>query len=190
MYFEEHNMKIYTKKGDDGQTGLIGGKRVYKSDLRIEAYGAVDELNSYMGLLRDQETLISKKEHLISVQNDLFVIGSHLAKDPENTTAILPSFDSQSVTKLEDAMDAMDKDLPQLKSFVLPGGHQIVSYTHIARCICRRAERLVVALSVNEGVSSDILKFLNRLSDYLFVMSRWLSLELQIEEIPWVPRKT
>lgn len=183
-------MKIYTKKGDQGHTGLIGGKRVSKSDTRIEAYGAVDELNSYLGLIRDQDVLSTKKQEIISLQNDLFVIGSHLAMDPENKAFELPAFDVQSVTELEHAMDSMDKGLEPLKSFILPGGHEVVSYLHISRCICRRAERLVVALSVTEEVSSDILMFLNRLSDYLFVLSRWASKVLEAEEIPWLSRKS
>jgi len=183
-------MKIYTKKGDQGRTGLIGGKRVLKSDIRIDAYGSIDELNSYLGLLRDQDVLRIKKEELVSIQNDLFVIGSHLAMDPSNATIVLPEFDSKSVNLIENSMDDMDQMIPALKSFVLPGGNQVVSYLHIARCVCRRAERLIVALSVEEEVLSDILIFVNRLSDYLFVLSRWVSHKLEVEEIPWLPKKT
>ncbi len=180
--------KIYTKKGDKGMTGLIGNKRVSKSDLRIEAYGTVDELNSHLGLLRDQEVNISRKEEIIDIQNELFVIGSHLAKDPDNDSFELPVLDVQGAAKLEASIDQMNEALPEMKYFVLPGGHPSVSFGHIARCVCRRAERGVVGLASVEPVDEGIVVYLNRLSDYLFVLCRWMSQELSVNEIKWVPK--
>ncbi|MGL1888790.1 MAG: cob(I)yrinic acid a,c-diamide adenosyltransferase [Reichenbachiella sp.] len=182
-------MKIYTKKGDKGKTGLIGGARVLKSDLRIEAYGSVDELNSYVGLLRDQEVALSKKEELIEIQNELFVIGSHLAMGRDDSKFKLPDLSVTASQKMEEYIDKMEACLPEMKFFVLPGGHTSVSHAHIARTVCRRTERQVVQLSQIESVADVVLIYLNRLSDYLFVLSRWFSQELEIEEIPWTPKK-
>jgi cob(I)alamin adenosyltransferase len=180
-------MKIYTKKGDKGETGLLGGTRVKKSHIRIESYGTVDELNSWIGLIRDQNIDRHSKEILIGIQDRLFTIGSHLASDPEKSKAKIPDIKEEDVTALEKEMDAMNEILPEMRSFVLPGGHTTVSYCHIARCICRRAERCTVGLVSEEKVEDVIIKYLNRLSDYLFVLSRKLTQDLKAEEIPWKP---
>lgn len=181
-------MKIYTKKGDQGTTQLIGGTRVPKSSLRIEAYGTVDELNSYIGLIRDQD--ISEKIilQLLEIQDRLFTMGSQLAADPETSKMKLPELYSDDVTNLENWIDEMDAVLEPMRSFVLPGGHTIVSYCHIARCVCRRAERISVDLNAQQPLDPILLTYLNRLSDYLFVLSRKLSLDLKATEHPWVAR--
>ncbi len=178
-------MKIYTKKGDEGKTSLIGGTRVSKAHMRIDAYGTVDELNSYIGWVRDLADGFADKNLLIEIQDRLFTIGSHLASDPETSQMKLPEMNEANIVLLENAMDEMDAQLPEMKSFVLPGGHQAVSCTHVARCVCRRAERLTVLLNDNQAVDPLILKYLNRLSDYLFVLSRFLSMKLGAEETPW-----
>jgi cob(I)alamin adenosyltransferase len=181
-------MKIYTKKGDEGQTSLIGGTRVLKSHLRIDAYGTVDELNSCLGMVRD---LAGKKEHskiIIEIQDRLFTIGSLLAADPEKSKMKLPEISETDIVFLEKEIDRMDVLLPEMKHFILPGGHQAVSFCHVTRCVCRRAERLVVLLNENQPVDPLILKYLNRLSDYLFILSRMLSKEMNAEESPWLPR--
>lgn len=180
--------KIYTKTGDKGQTSLIGGTRLPKHHIRIEAYGTVDELNSFIGLVRDS---VSEKELfglLIEIQDRLFTIGSLLAADPEKNKMQLPQLSENDVTLLETAIDKMNEVLPEMKSFVLPGGHPTVSYCHIARCVCRRAERATLKLSENEKVDELVYKYLNRLSDYLFVLSRKLTFDLKANEIPWKPR--
>ena len=177
--------KIYTKKGDEGTTGLIGGNRVKKSALRIEAYGTVDELNSHLGLLRDLEVNKRHREILIEIQNQLFVIGSHLATSPDDTSFKLPELNTSSTHKLEETIDQLDGDLPEMKFFVLPGGHQHVSHGHIARTVCRRAERRVVELASTEKIENGIIMYLNRLSDFLFVLCRWMAIELNAEEIKW-----
>lgn len=180
--------KIYTKTGDKGQTSLIGGTRLPKHHIRIEAYGTVDELNSFVGLVRDS---ISEKELfdlLIEIQDRLFTIGSLLAADPEKNKMQLPQLNESDVVLLEKAIDKMNETLPEMKSFVLPGGHPTVSHCHIARCVCRRAERATLKLSENEKVDELIYKYLNRLSDYLFVLSRKLAQDLKANEIPWKPR--
>lgn len=184
-----NNMKIYTKTGDQGQTSLLSGGRVSKSDIRIEAYGTVDELNSYLGLVRDQEVNKVRSELLEEIQEKLFVIGAILAagKDPEKMK--LPQVLNEDVEKLEAEIDMMEGALSPLKNFILPGGHHSVSYTHITRCICRRAERLVIALHEQHPVNTIIIIYLNRLSDYLFVLSRKMSLELGVEEHVWKGRK-
>ena len=180
-------MKIYTKKGDKGETGLLGGTRVKKSHIRIEAYGTVDELNSWIGLIRDQNIDKHSIETLIHVQDRLFTIGSHLASDPTKKGMKIPDILEENILLLEKEMDAMNESLPEMKSFVLPGGHTTVSYCHIARCICRRAERCAVNLASSEKVDDIIIKYLNRLSDYLFVLSRKFSQDLKAVEIPWKP---
>jgi len=180
-------MKIYTKKGDKGETGLLGGTRISKSHIRIESYGTVDELNSWIGLIRDQPVDKHTKDVLVRIQDRLFTIGSHLASDPEKSKAKIPDIKEEDVISLEKEMDAMNEVLPEMRSFVLPGGHTTVSYCHIARCICRRAERCTVALASEEKVEDIIIKYLNRLSDYLFVLSRKLTQDLRAEEIPWKP---
>ena len=180
-------MKIYTKKGDKGETSLLGGKRVSKSNIRIESYGTIDELNSWLGLIRDQKIDSDTKKLLIHIQDRLFTIGSHLASDPNKKGIKIPDIKEENITALEKEMDKMNESLPEMKSFVLPGGNEIVSYCHIARCVCRRAERCAVNLASEEKVEDIIIKYLNRLSDYLFVLSRKLSHDLNAEEIPWKP---
>ena len=181
-------MKIYTKTGDKGETSLLGGTRVPKYHLRIEAYGTVDELNSNIGLIRDQNISISDKDFLLEIQNDLFVIGSHLAKDPSKDKVKIPPIEENVIKKLENEMDKINKSIPELKFFILPGGHQTVSFCHLARCVCRRAERITVHLSQNSEVEPIVTKYLNRLSDYLFVLSRKFSHDLGVDEIPWKSR--
>jgi len=181
-------MKIYTKTGDKGETSLFGGKRVPKHDLRIETYGTVDELNSYIGLIRDQKMDKHSFEVLIEVQDRLFTLGSILATAPENKKVKLPLLKEEDVTFLEQEIDQMNAHLPKIRSFILPGGHTTVSYCHIARCVCRRAERLVTHLSQKEEVNNLIITYLNRLSDYIFVLSRQLTQDLNAKEIPWKPR--
>jgi cob(I)alamin adenosyltransferase len=180
--------KIYTKTGDKGQTSLIGGTRLPKHHIRIEAYGTVDELNSHIGLLRD---VIEDKftfDLLISIQDRLFTIGSHLAADPEKNKMQLPPIFEDDVVALENAIDKINDQVPEMKSFVLPGGHIHVSYCHIARCVCRRAERAVLRLAENEKVEEIHSKYLNRLSDYLFMLSRWITLDKKAIEMPWKPK--
>jgi len=181
-------MKIYTKKGDKGTTGLIGGTRVLKSSLRIESYGTVDELNSYIGLVRDQHIHDDLKIQLIEIQDRLFTIGSSLASDPEKSTMKIPDLNDEDVAALEKWMDEMNDTLPEMRSFILPGGHTTVSFCHIARCVCRRAERIIVDLSQHEFVAGLVLTYLNRLSDYLFMLSRKISQDLGAVEQPWKPR--
>lgn len=188
-------MKIYTKTGDKGQTSLFGGTRVSKNHIRIEAYGTVDELNSWIGLIRDQEMNEDYKNLLIEIQDRLFTIGALLAADPEkskntqgNEKFNLPKVTEEDITLLENAIDKMEESLEPLKSFVLPGGHTTVSYCHIARCVCRRAERLSVSLDEQQPIEEIIIKYLNRLSDYLFTLSRKLSSDLKAKEQPWKPR--
>lgn len=182
--------KIYTKTGDKGETSLIGGTRLPKQHIRIEAYGTVDELNSHIGLLRDvtAETDFNF-DVLLSVQDRLFSIGSHLAADPEKNKMVLPEIFEGDVTALENAIDKMEELLPEMKHFVLPGGHIHVSYAHIARTVCRRAERAVLKLAENEKVEPIIPRYLNRLSDYVFVLSRYMSQQRNASEIPWIPKK-
>ncbi len=181
-------MKIYTKTGDKGTTSLLGGTRVSKAHLRIETYGTVDELNSYIGLLRDQEVNSIRMDFLIEIQEQLFTIGSHLAMEAGGTKFPIPKVDVNLTTRLEEAMDEMDGKLPAMKNFVLPGGHPSISFGHIARCVCRRAERLVISLQEQEPIEEAIVQFLNRLSDYLFVLCRMMGQELGVEETPWKPR--
>lgn len=181
-------MKVYTKKGDSGTTQLIGGTRVPKSSLRIEAYGTVDELNSYIGLIRDQEVGEVTKKEILEIQDRLFTMGSLLAADPEKSKMKLPELTEVDVEFLEKNIDRMDTELEPMKSFVLPGGHTTVSYCHLARCVCRRAERIAVDLDQTSPVDPILLTYLNRLSDYLFVLGRKLSKDLNAEEHPWVPR--
>jgi len=181
-------MKIYTKKGDNGSTGLIGGTRVQKSDIRIDAYGTVDELNSFLGLVKDSFDVTYYQNQILEIQNDLFVIGSKLATSPEGTKMELPKIDATDVSKLEDWMDQMDSELPPLTHFLLPGGHVTNSYCHVARCVCRRAEIKVVALDEMSENHLEV-QYLNRLSDYLFMLSRIISKTLKIEEVKWIPKK-
>jgi cob(I)alamin adenosyltransferase len=180
--------KVYTKTGDKGQTSLIGGTRLPKHHIRIEAYGTIDELNSWIGLLRDQAIDERSLKTLLETQDRLFTIGSLLAADPEKNKMKLPDIKEEDILLLENEIDHMEETLPEMKHFVLPGGHTIVSYCHLARCICRRAERAVLRLAENEKVEGLIYKYLNRLSDYLFVLSRKLSRDLKAAETPWIPK--
>jgi len=181
-------MKIYTKTGDDGMTSLFGGSRVPKSNVRIDAYGTVDELNSYLGLLRDQSIDDGHRKFLISVQERLFTIGASLAADPTKDNLVMPDIVIKDVEALEGQIDQMESGLPELQNFILPGGHQSSSICHVARCICRRAERIAVDLADKGTVDPLVIQYLNRLSDYLFVLSRDLSQAASAVEIPWKPR--
>jgi cob(I)alamin adenosyltransferase len=182
-------MKIYTKTGDKGSTSLIGGTRVPKHHIRIESYGTVDELNSYIGLINDQEIPQECKQILNETQDRLFTIGSHLASDPLKSKMVLPNLSYDDVLLLENEIDRMNTHLSEMRNFILPGGHTIVSYCHIARCVCRRAERNVIHLNETETVNEVILQYLNRLSDYLFVLARFILHIKNIEEIKWIPKK-
>jgi len=189
-------MKIYTKTGDKGTTALFGGTRVSKHHIRIDSYGTVDELNSWIGLIRDQPIDEATKNTLIHIQDRLFTLGAILATDPEK--AILksgkerlniPKIIPEDIQLLENEIDTMNNSLPPMTHFILPGGHPSVSFCHITRCVCRRAERLASELNENEPFDALVLQYLNRLSDYLFVLARKLSHDLQAEEIKWVPKK-
>jgi cob(I)alamin adenosyltransferase len=189
-------MKIYTKTGDKGTTGLVGGKRIPKHDLRIDCYGTIDELNSYLGLIRDQEISTDHKTTLLDIQNQLFVIGSLLATDPKllkeeskRKRLGITFLNPEAITCLETEIDVMNNELPAMTHFILPGGHQTVSFCHIARCICRRAERSISKLHIEHPTQPEILIYLNRLSDFIFVLARKLSKELNAEEIKWIPNK-
>jgi cob(I)alamin adenosyltransferase len=181
-------MKIYTKTGDQGLTSLIGGTRVKKSHLRIETYGTIDELNAYIGLLGDQPVNTARRSLIKEIQDRLFTVGASLASDPEKSNMKIPDLHEEDITLLEKEIDNMQEQLPPLRAFVLPGGHPSVSFCHVARCVCRRAERLVIALAEDDFVAVLVIKYLNRLSDYLFVLSRKITYELGIEEITWKPR--
>jgi len=181
--------RVYTKTGDEGKTSLIGGTRVYKSDIRIEAYGTVDELNSFVGFLRDQIPGHFQVPTLLRIQNELFVLGALLAEDKEKNKMHLPELKESSVLELEKNIDIMDEQLPPMRFFVLPGGHTAVSAAHICRTVCRRAERCVIDLSQKAEIHPLIIKYLNRLSDYFFVLSRQLAMDFKAEEIPWKPEK-
>lgn len=182
-------MKIYTKTGDLGETSLLGGTRISKSELQIDSYGTVDETNSYIGLIRDHLDDEKMINELIEIQDRLFTIGSHLANDQKKEKIKLPPIINADVERLELEIDSMEATLPPMRSFVLPGGHPIVSYCHIARCVCRRAERQVVKLHQSgTTVDSVIIQYLNRLSDYLFVLSRKLTIDYKAKEIEWKPR--
>lgn len=189
-------MKIYTKTGDKGQTALFGGTKVPKHHIRIESYGTIDELNSHIGLVKDQDIDKHYKDILSQVQSKLFTVGAILATDPDK--AMLKSgkerlnihkISNEDIELLEHEIDEMNDALPPMTHFVLPGGHQTVSFCHIARCVCRRAERLASALNDLEPFQPETLMYINRLSDYLFVLARKLSKDLQAEEIKWIPEK-
>ena len=181
-------MKIYTKTGDKGQTSLIGGTRVPKYHLRIESYGTIDELNSYIGLISDQELTSHDKELLKQVQDRLFTIGSSLASDPDKSKMVIPDLYLADIELLEKEMDAINEVIPELRHFILPGGDQAISFCHVARCVCRRAERLVVHLATESTVDEKITIYLNRLSDYLFTLGRKIAHERKIAENQWIPR--
>ena len=189
-------MKIYTKTGDKGKTALFGGTKVPKHHIRIESYGTVDELNSHLGLVRDQDIDNHSKSILATIQNKLFTVGAILATDPEKAMLKsgkerlnIPKISNEDIELLEQEMDNMNEALPPMTHFILPGGHQTVSFCHIARCFGRRAERLAAALNDLEPFQPETLMYLNRLSDYLFVLARKLSKDLQADEVKWIPQK-
>ena len=181
-------MKIYTKTGDKGYTSLIGGTRVPKHHLRIESYGTVDELNSYIGLIRDQDISVYDKDLLKQIQDRLFTIGSSLAADPEKSRMVIPDLHTEDIGLLEKEMDRMNETLPELRHFILPGGSNAISYCHIARCVCRRAERLSVHLAEESTVDEKVNIYLNRLSDYLFTLARMIGHQNKVPENQWIPR--
>lgn len=181
-------MRVYTKTGDDGTSGLIGGTRVEKYDLRLESYGTVDELNSWLGLIRSQPIDQDTREILLSVQNNLFVIGARLATDLTKTNlAYRLPLGPDEITKLEIEMDRILDQLPPMEHFVLPGGSNTISYCHLARTVCRRAERRVCQLAKEVIIPPELIKYLNRLSDYLFVLSRKMAIDEQVDEVQWLP---
>lgn len=182
--------KIYTKTGDNGTTSLIGGTKVPKSHIRIESYGTVDELNSYIGLVRDSISDENSRSLLIEIQDRLFTIGSSLACDPEKESKLaIPDLKEDDISLLENEIDFMNAQLPEMKSFILPGGHSSISFIHVARCVCRRAERIIVHMQVEKmTVDALIIKYLNRLSDYLFMLARYVAYLIHVPEIPWKPR--
>jgi cob(I)alamin adenosyltransferase len=181
-------MKIYTKTGDKGLTSLIGGTRVPKYHLRIEAYGTVDELNSHIGLIRCQPVDPHTEQVLKEIQDRLFTIGATLAADPETSRMKIPDLHDEDIALLETEMDTMNSVLPELRHFILPGGNTVVSYCHVARCICRRAERITVHLASESVVDERTIIYLNRLSDYLFVLARKLNFNAKTDESIWIPR--
>lgn len=183
-------IKIYTKTGDKGTTSLIGGTKVAKNDIRIETYGTVDELNSWIGLVNDQLNDEALKTELKEIQDRLFTIGSSLATDAEKEPKMkLPDLNSDDIGFLEKRIDTMTAELPPMKSFILPGGHVAVSSIHVTRCVCRRAERLAVNMQQHElFIDEKIIQYLNRLSDYLFTLARFVAHKLGVKEIPWKAR--
>ncbi len=183
-------LKIYTKTGDKGTTSLIGGTKVSKSHIRIDSYGTVDELNSFIGVCSDSITHLKSKETLKEIQDRLFTIGSSLACDPEKEPLMkLPDLKETDIHFLETEIDRMNEVLPAMKNFILPGGDIAVSYLHVARCVCRRAERICVSMQENElYIDGIVIKYLNRLSDYLFVLARFISKEHEADEVAWKPR--
>ncbi|HVW97330.1 MAG TPA: cob(I)yrinic acid a,c-diamide adenosyltransferase [Mucilaginibacter sp.] len=182
-------MKIYTKTGDKGLTSLIGGTRVAKYHLRIESYGTVDELNAFVGLIADQDIDKHYKHILKQIQDRLFIIGSSLAADPDKSKMITPDLLMSDIELLEKEMDDMNAVLPELRHFILPGGSTAISYCHIARCVCRRAERMTVHLSEQSKVDKLVMIYLNRLSDYFFVLARKIGFDQNVSDNIWVPRK-
>jgi cob(I)alamin adenosyltransferase len=183
------NWKIYTKKGDKGETSLIGGTRVPKNHIRIEAYGTLDELNSFVGLLRDQDIHPHYKKILLNIQENLFIAESLLAAEPPSENQKLPCLTEKDIVLLENEIDEMNESLPTLENFILPGGHNSVSLAHVARCICRRAERIIITLDNIAPVPAFIIKYINRLSDYFFVLARKLALDNNVEDVLWKARK-
>jgi len=184
----EKEWKIYTKTGDKGETSLIGGTRVPKYNERIEAYGTLDELNSFIGYLRDQLTDIKLREFLLCIQENLFTAESILATDPDKEiNRLLPFLTEANVLALEMEIDAMNQHLPALSSFILPGGHPLVSLCHVCRTVCRRSERIIIKLAADTPVDDVLVKYINRLSDYLFVLARDLAFAYKIPDLPWKP---
>lgn len=182
------SLKLYTKTGDKGTTSLLGGKKVSKADLRIDAYGNVDELNSFLGHLKDYESVENRlKQQLYWIQEHLFSIGSILATEPGFSGFDLPKVSDKEVQQLEVWIDKFDQEVTPLKNFILPGGHPAVSFTHMCRTVCRRTERSIISLANSAEVDEVILQFMNRLSDYLFIFARVLSKLLNAPEVPWSP---
>lgn len=180
--------KIYTKTGDKGNTSLLGGKKVSKSHERIEAYGNIDELNSFVGLLKDHPDVEAKiGQQFYWIQEHLFTIGSLLATESGFKGFELPQVSEIHIKQLEVWIDKYTAELPELKNFILPGGHQAVSLCHVCRTVCRRAERSIIKLSADEEIGPNIVPFVNRLSDYFFVMSRKMAQLLKVSETPWIP---
>lgn len=183
-------MKIYTKTGDKATTSLFGGSRVSKHHIRIESYGTIDELNSWLGLIRDQNIDAHSREILIKIQDKLFTVGAILATEPKKDKRLkIPRIAAQDISLLESEIDQMNEQLSEMTHFILPGGHQTVSYCHIARTVCRRAERMISLLHNNEPQPEGLLAYINRLSDFLFVLARKLSKQLKAEEVKWIPEK-
>jgi cob(I)alamin adenosyltransferase len=178
-------MKIYTKTGDKGETSLLGGRRVSKNDIRIEAYGTVDELNANLGLIHDYGISRDQKEKIHTIQNELFDMGAYLACEVDPEKFKLSLIGEDQILRLEEEIDEMEKDLSPLRNFILPAGHLAVSQCHVARCVCRRAERNIIHLSQQEKISDTVISYLNRLSDYLFVLSRKIAHDMGVEEIKW-----
>ena len=190
-------MKIYTKTGDKGKTSLFSGSRVPKHDLRIESYGTIDELNSYIGVIKDHSQEGEDLGLLHDIQDRLFSIGSILATEPKKLLDKngkprykLPEIEETDIEKLEISMDEMNEKLPEMTHFLLPGGHPVVSFCHVARCVCRRAERRITALHAEEPVNENVLKYINRLSDFLFVLSRYWGKKANAKEVKWIPKTT
>lgn len=181
-------MKIYTKTGDKGLTSLIGGTRVPKHHLRIETYGTVDELNSYLGLIACMSTAEEDRSLIKEIQDRLFTIGSSLASDPDKSKIKIPDLHLSDIELLEIEIDKINTYLPALKHFILPGGSVLAAQCHIARCICRRAERHVVKLAETSNIDDKVTMYLNRLSDYLFILARKVNFSNNIEENLWLPR--
>lgn len=183
--------KVYTKTGDDGTTGLTSGLRVKKHHIRVTAYGSIDELNSWVGLIRDSVHNVLDSEFLLALQNHLMVLGTQLStvREEDLPTDFIDPIEETHILEIENEIDRISLHLPPLKNFVLPGGHPLISYTHLARCVCRRAERHITELNANERVSPFVIAFVNRLSDYFFVLSRKLSLDLEVAETKWAPKE-
>lgn len=179
-------MKIYTKTGDKGETSLLGGKRVSKDDIRIEAYGTVDELNSHIGVLISELSDTEMIEQLTKIQSLLFTIGSYLASESADHPS-LPKLDNSFVTDLETAIDQMDKKLEPMKSFILPSGSKSIAQSHVCRTVCRRAERRIIGAEINSEDSKLIIMIVNRLSDYFFVLGRMIAVNEGVQDVPWVP---
>jgi len=180
-------MKVYTKTGDKGETSLFGGTRVKKNNIRLEAYGSIDELNSYIGLIRDSYEHKKTWELLLKVQTHLFNIGSELANEKEKNNSKIPIIQQKHINELENAIDEMESQLPTMKYFILPGGDTTSSYAQIARTVCRRCERLIITLEEQINFSEGLLSYINRLSDYLFVLARFILKEKGKKETPWIP---
>ena len=185
--------KLYTKTGDDGTTSLFSGKRVSKHHVRIKAYGTVDELNAWIGLIRNDEIAAETNSFLIKIQYELMTIASQLADDTsaitQNLSGKIIPITFENITEIESQIDKINSELPELKNFIIPGGHVLISYTHLARCTCRRAERFITELKDREEVSSVVIAYINRLSDYLFILSRKFSKDFDVEEIKWIAKK-